>query len=79
MPCVFISQSGVDNFVKCDEITRFDRQIRLCYIDGTLLKGGAHMAEPAMMILPSASTWSDIRTKKIPNLLITVGLAFGIA
>ena len=37
------------------------------------------MAEPAMMILLLVSTWFDIRTKKIPNLLIIVGLFFVIA
>ena len=37
------------------------------------------MAESAMMILLLVSTWFDIRTKKIPNLLIIVGLFSVIA
>lgn len=37
------------------------------------------MAEPAMMILLLVATWFDVRTKKIPNGLIIVGLVFVIA
>lgn len=45
-----------------------------CYIGGTLLKGGADMAETAMGGILLAASYTDWKKEKIPNRLILVGV-----
>lgn len=47
---------------------------KVCYIGGTLLKGGANMAETAMGGILLAASYTDWKKEKIPNQLILAGM-----
>lgn len=47
---------------------------KVCYIGGTLLKGGADMAEIAMGGILLAASYTDWKKEKIPNRLILAGM-----
>ncbi len=47
---------------------------KVCYIGGTLLKGGADMAEVAMGGILLAASYTDWKKEKIPNRLILMGM-----
>lgn len=47
----------------------------LCYISGTLLKGGADMANMVLFFVLLFASYFDWKEKRIPNRLIVIGLA----
>lgn len=72
---VIISQSKVQKFVNnAQETGQLTRHGRVCYIGGTLLKGGADMAEIFMAGILFAASYFDWKIKKIPNWIVMLGL-----